>query len=52
MPRAWTRLRWKAHGGMANQRKRGENRNRHREVVWFSPHCVDRVAARQLELFQ
>jgi site-specific DNA-adenine methylase len=52
MPRAWTRLRWKARGGMANQRKRGENRNRHREVVWFSPHCVDRVAARQLELFQ
>jgi len=52
MPRAWTKLRWKAKGGMGSLRKRGENTNRHREVIWFSPHCVDRAAARQLELFQ
>ena len=34
----WTCEHWKAAGGYANQSK-GENTNRHRERIWFSPHC-------------
>lgn len=39
-PRDWERMAWKANGGMANSRKKGKNLNAHREVVWFSPHCL------------
>lgn len=40
----WTVKRWKAHGGFANKAKdktkcRGET-NRHREAIFFSPHCL------------
>lgn len=36
MPAGWRALRWSARKGYAQ----GENaENRHREIVWFSPHC-------------
>lgn len=34
----WTVQAWKAHGGYAN--RNAENQNKHRERVWFSPHCL------------
>lgn len=44
----WTRYQWKAHGGYGLQGNGKGRENRHREVVWFSPHCL---AARQPALF-
>lgn len=35
----WSPYFWTANGGMANISKKRTNENRHREVVWFSPHC-------------
>ena len=43
----WTKVVWKAHGGMGNQNKEG-NQNRFREAIWFSPHCLN---DRQISLF-
>jgi len=44
MPKSWTAVRWKAHGGMSGTYKgRGLGRaqkNRFREILWFSPHCL------------
>ena len=37
--RGWTKIAWKAPGGYGNQ-KDGENKNRGRERIWFSPHCL------------
>lgn len=40
MPPTWSMFRWSAQGGYA---KLGDGRgidNRHRETVWFSPHCL------------
>jgi site-specific DNA-adenine methylase len=40
MPDDWECIPWKANGGYANRgNKRGRN-NKHRERVWFSPHCT------------
>lgn len=36
MPASWTVHRWKALRGYAN----ADNDNRHRETIWFSPHCL------------
>lgn len=36
MPDNWKKIRWSAGVGYARQAKH----NRHREVVWFSPHCL------------
>lgn len=41
MPDGWTRHRWSAHGGYAG------NENRHRETIWYSPHCLKPVLASQ-----
>jgi site-specific DNA-adenine methylase len=41
MPRGWKPWRWKARGGYASQRKTGKNENRAREIIWFSPACLD-----------
>lgn len=41
----WDVVEWKANGGYSNQNKDG-NANRHRERVWFSPHCLKPVANR------
>lgn len=35
----WTAMSWSTQGGYSNRRESG-NANRHRETVWFSPHCV------------
>ena len=38
----WTHVHWKAAGGYGSQAK-GNSRgkaNSHREVIWFSPHCL------------
>ena len=44
-PATWERLRWEARGGYANQKKDGRGReNAKREILWFSPFCLD-VAA-------
>lgn len=32
----WSAHRWKTKGGYSG----GKNANQHREVVWFSPHCI------------
>lgn len=43
MPASWTEIAWKAHGGFSCFAK-GATRakaNRHRERIWFSPHCLD-----------
>ena len=45
----WTVYAWTAHGGYAGQRKDGSNDNRHRERIWFSPHCL--AHERQRDLF-
>ena len=36
----WRKIAWVAQGGYANERKTGQNENRHRETVWASPHCL------------
>lgn len=38
MPRNWSKVRWSASGGYGNQSN--HNDNRHRETIWFSPHCL------------
>lgn len=38
MPDTWTEHAWKAQGGHAN--RNAKNKNRHRERIWFSPHCL------------
>ena len=44
MPRGWTELAWKAAGGYASQRKARDATNSSRELIWFSPHCLDAEA--------
>lgn len=36
----WECVPWKARGGYGSQRADGGNINRHRERIWFSPHCL------------
>lgn len=38
-PAGWSCVAWKAAGGYGNRSGRG-NENRHRERLWFSPHCL------------
>lgn len=40
MPASWECVSWSAGAGYSGQRQRGDNGNRHRERVWFSPHCL------------
>lgn len=48
MPDNWTVYRWSAVGGYGS---RGTDRiNRHRETIWFSPHCVSPGSHQQSEL--
>lgn len=38
---SWECVPWKARtGGYGMQRKDGSNQNRHKERIWFSPHCL------------
>ena len=41
MPEGWQMLRWKAAGGYGSQGKGRGRENAVREVVWFSPHCLN-----------
>lgn len=41
--RGWVGVKWKANGGYSNCGKTKPNTNRFREVIWFSPHCLDGV---------
>jgi hypothetical protein len=36
----WEVVSWKAKGGYSNQRSDGDNGNKHRERIWFSPACL------------
>lgn len=40
MPPDWECVAWSTNGGYANQRKAGDNENRHEERIWFSPNCI------------
>lgn len=41
-PPTWERYRWEARGGYSNQKADGRGReNAKREVIFFSPHCID-----------
>jgi hypothetical protein len=46
----WDVVAWKAHGGYGGQ-SATENVNKHRERIWFSPHCVPSTAPAVLDLF-
>ena len=45
MPDGWRMVAWKAHGGMSNRNKTRENVNKHKERLWFSPHCLGNESA-------
>jgi hypothetical protein len=47
MPDNWECVEWTARGGYGVQRKDGENENRYRERIWFSPYCL---SSKQLKL--
>lgn len=48
----WTVHAWKAAGGFSSQKKGGDNGNKHRERVWFSPHCLPIDTQKLLEAAQ
>ena len=41
MPDGWQLVRWKAHGGYGSQGEGQGRANAHREIVAFSPHCLN-----------
>lgn len=41
MPEGWAAHRWKARGGYGSQGDGRGRENAAREVVWFSPHCLN-----------
>ena len=48
LARGWTVKRWKAQGGYANVRQDVDDEtqgaaNRHREALFFSPHCLSKA---------
>jgi hypothetical protein len=43
MPDDWQALRWKAAGGYGNQGDGRGRKNAGREVVWFSPNCLNPI---------
>lgn len=47
----WSAIQWKTAGGYSNQRKNGVNKNRFRERIWFSPHCLPPPSDNQTMLF-
>ena len=40
MPDSWSVHEWSAHGGYSNEARDGDNGNKTRERIWFSPHCL------------
>jgi hypothetical protein len=49
MPDGWEVLAWKTQGGYSN-RNGTPNGNKHKERVWFSPHCLEVEIHNQLSL--
>jgi hypothetical protein len=47
----WTGHRWRAHGGYGGGRGGTGEDNKHRETVWFSPHCLGRRAPTLFDAF-
>lgn len=43
MPDNWHAYAWKANGGYGSLGNGRGRVNRHREVIWFSPHCINPV---------
>jgi hypothetical protein len=43
----WTAQEWKANGGYSNQDE--GNENKHKERIWYSPHCLPVDSVRQLD---
>ena len=41
MPADWTPVNWKSRGGYGSQSNGAGRANRHRETIWFSPHCLE-----------
>jgi len=41
MPDSWDAVAWKANGGYGSQGKGSGRTNAAREVIWFSPHCLE-----------
>ena len=41
MPEDWHVIEWKAQGGMAHLGYGRGKENRHRERLWYSPHCLE-----------
>ena len=39
----WHAHAWKANGGYGSQSKGRGRANKHREVIWFSPHCLNPI---------
>jgi len=50
VPDGWERLQWSTNGGFENQ-SNGDNVNQHREVIWFSPHCLRPDRVEQMTMF-
>jgi DNA adenine methylase len=46
----WVSKNWTANGGYANQGKNKGQNNRHKEILWISPHCVN--IGNELELLK
>jgi hypothetical protein len=39
-PKSWACIPWKAHGGYGSQGEKTGRENKHRERIYFSPHCL------------
>lgn len=56
IPSDWHRVSWTADAGYASQNKRRDNKNRKKEMLWFSPGCnivteTEKRKNKQLKLF-
>lgn len=51
MPDGWEAWAWKAHGGFGSQGSGAGRDNAMREVIWFSPHCLNVERTIQAGLF-
>lgn len=47
-PAGWVALPWKARGGYGSQGSGRGRANAEREVIWFSPHCVNETPMERL----
>lgn len=45
MPDGWQKVSWKAAGGYGSQGNGNGRVNAGREVIWFSPHCLQPATA-------